>query len=107
MKGCAVVVATFGQRYEAELARGYLEDDGIPAAVAVDDAGGAYAGLTFSPAPARVMVRPEDFRRARRLLVEVGMVAGGTGERESADRGDRDGPGEPADARGAEASDEG
>jgi hypothetical protein len=77
MHGCAAIVATFGQRYEAELARGYLEDDGIPAAVAVDDAGGAYAGLTLSPNPARVMVRPEDVRRARRVLVEVGLVESG------------------------------
>jgi len=99
MKGCAAVVATFGQRYEAELARGYLEDDGIPAAVAVDDAGGAYAGLTFSPDPARVMVRPEDFRRARRLLVELGLVAGGSGG--------SGGPGESGGADGAEASDRG
>lgn len=84
MRGCAAVVATFGQRYEAELARGYLEDDGIPAAVAVDDAGGAYAGLTFSPNPARVMVRPEDVRRARRLLVELGLVEGGSPPRDDA-----------------------
>jgi hypothetical protein len=74
MRGCAAVVATFGQRYEAEMAEGYLRDGGIPAAVSVDDAGGAYAGLTFSPHPARVMVRPEDLRRARRLLVEAGLV---------------------------------
>ncbi len=74
MHGCAAVVATFGQRYEAEMAHGYLRDAGIPAAVAIDDAGGAYAGLTFSPNPARVMVRPEDLRRARRVLVEVGLA---------------------------------
>jgi len=84
MRGCAAVVATFGQRYEAELARGYLENDGIPAAVAVDDAGGAYAGLTFSPNPARVMVRPEDIRRARRLLVELGLVESGGAPRDDA-----------------------
>ncbi|MDP2480553.1 MAG: DUF2007 domain-containing protein [Candidatus Palauibacterales bacterium] len=84
MRGCAAVVATFGQRYEAELAGGYLRDGGIPAAIAVDDAGGAYAGITLSPNPARVMVRPEDLRRARRLLVEVGMVEARPGEADDA-----------------------
>lgn len=73
MTRCAVVVAAFRQRYEAELARGYLEDGGIPAAVAVDDAGGAYAGLGLSANPARVMVRREDVGRARDVLERAGM----------------------------------
>lgn len=85
MQGCAAVVATFGQRYEAELAGGYLRDGGIPVAVAVDDAGGAYAGLTLSPRPARVMVRPEDLRRARRILVRAGLVEPRPGEPNEAD----------------------
>lgn len=66
----AAVVASFRHRHEAELARGYLEDAGLPAAVQVDDAGGAYAGIDH----ARVLVREEDLRRARRILSEAGMA---------------------------------
>lgn len=71
---CSAIVARFQYRYEAELARGYLADAGIPSAVQVDDAGGAYAGLQLTPSPARVHVRSEDLRRARRVLVDAGMT---------------------------------
>lgn len=74
MEHCAAVAAAYRHRHEAELARGYLEDDGIPVALSVDDAGGAYAGLTLSVHPARVLVRHDDLARARRLLAEAGLA---------------------------------
>lgn len=46
------------------MARGLLEDAGIPSAVMADDIGGAYAGI----APARLLVAPEDAARARAVL---------------------------------------
>ncbi|MGH7543992.1 MAG: putative signal transducing protein [Gemmatimonadota bacterium] len=46
------------------MARGLLEDAGIPSAVMADDIGGAYAGI----APARLLVAPEDAGRAREVL---------------------------------------
>lgn len=75
MTGSSTVVATFRQRHTAELARGFLDDAGIAAAVRVDDAGGSLAGLTLSAGAARVLVRPEDVARAREVLADAGMLA--------------------------------
>ena len=59
-----VEVGRWRWRHEAEIARGLLEDAGIPSAVMADDIGGAYAGI----APARLLVAPEDAARARAVL---------------------------------------
>ena len=67
-----VVLATFRYRHEAELARGVLEDEGIPSVLEVDDAGGSYAGMSFSSS-ARLRVRPDDEERARSALEDAGM----------------------------------
>lgn len=71
-----VVVATFGHRHEAEMARGYLQDAGIPAAISADDGGGAFgAPLTFSEASfATVAVMEADAADAERLLREGGFL---------------------------------
>lgn len=71
-----VVVATFGHRHQAELARGYLEDAGIRAAVSADDGGGAFGvPLTFSEAGfATVSVMEGDAPRAERVLREGGFL---------------------------------
>jgi len=71
-----VVVATFGHRHQAELARGYLTDAGIPATVSADDGGGAFGvPLTFSPSSfAIVRVRAEDEAPARRVLGDAGLL---------------------------------
>lgn len=74
MGHCSAVVATFRQRHTAELAQGFLVDADIQAVVSVDDAGFAYAGLTLGPHPARLLVRPDEAREARRVLAEAGMV---------------------------------
>jgi hypothetical protein len=59
------VVATFTYRHEAEMARSFLELEGIEAMVATDDAGGAYPGIISR---ARVIVRSEDADAAREVL---------------------------------------
>ncbi len=67
-----VVVARFGYRHEAELAHGFLEDAGVPAALFVDDAGGAELGMAFSN-PAEVAVAPEHAEQAREVLRAAGF----------------------------------
>lgn len=76
MTDAPVVVARFLHRHQAELARGFLEDAGIPSVLTVDDGGGAFgAPLTFTPASfATVRVRPEDGQRAREVLEEAGLL---------------------------------
>lgn len=73
-----VVVATFPHRHLAEMARGYLEDAGIRAAVSADDGGGAFGvPLTFSEASfATVRVMEADAPVAERVLRESGFLQG-------------------------------
>lgn len=77
MSGETEVIATFLHRHEAELARGFLTDAGIAAAVTADDGGGAFGmPLTFSRSSfATVRVRSEDAERARRVLRDAGLGA--------------------------------
>lgn len=71
-----VVVATYLNRHEAELARGYLEDAGIGSVLTVDDGGGAFgAPLTFALSSfATVRVRAEDAEPAREVLEAAGLL---------------------------------
>ncbi len=68
-------VAAFPHQHQAELARGFLEDAGIPAAVVGDAAGQIQYGAGFS-SPARVLVRQADRHRALSILAAAGMVEG-------------------------------
>jgi F420-dependent methylenetetrahydromethanopterin dehydrogenase len=63
-----VVVQTFGSRPEADLAKGALEDAGIPAMVQADTAGGMREHLAWSGAGFKVLVREEDVTAARDVL---------------------------------------
>jgi len=89
-------VAHFHYRHEAELAHGYLEDAGVPAALFIDDAGGMDVGLAFVN-PARVIVRVEDEQRAREVLTDVGMLTDGEGDPQADSDGDpqEDSDGDP------------
>ena len=62
-----VVVRTFNDRIEAELAQSALEAAGIESMVRGDDAGGTQPGLWASEGVA-VLVREEDAIAAREIL---------------------------------------
>ena len=70
----AVVLETFPNRIEAEMAAGLLEAEGIEAWVMADDAGGTYPMLQFVRG-VRLMVFKEDEARAREIL--AAMAEGG------------------------------
>ena len=70
----AIVLETFSNRIEAEMAAGLLEAEGIEAWVMADDAGGAYPMLQFVRG-VRLMVFKEDEARAREIL--AAMAEGG------------------------------
>ena len=61
-----VVVATFLNRIEAEMARGALEAVDIESMVSADDAGGLRPGLWMSGV--KLLVRAEDAKRAASVL---------------------------------------
>jgi len=62
-----VVVHTFMNRPEAELAQSALEAAGIESIVLADDAGGVQPGL-WEAEPVRVLVRVENESEARAIL---------------------------------------
>jgi hypothetical protein len=63
-----VVVQSYGSRTEADLAKGALEDSGIPAMVQADTAGGMREHLAWSGAGFKILVREEDATAARDVL---------------------------------------
>jgi Putative prokaryotic signal transducing protein len=63
-----VLVATYGTRAEAELAKGALEDAGIPAMVQADTAGKMREHLAWSGPGFRVLVRETDLPSANEFL---------------------------------------
>lgn len=65
------VAGTFAYRHEAEFARETLREAGIDSVLAGDDAGGAYAGMSFTR-PFRLLVRADDLDRAKALLGDTG-----------------------------------
>ena len=67
MAGDTTVVATFAYRHEAEFARETLRAAGIDSVLIADDAGGAYAGLSFTR-PVRLLVHNDDLDQARAVL---------------------------------------
>ena len=66
----AIVLETFSNRIEAEMAAGLLEAEGIEAMVRADDAGGAYPMLQFVRG-VRLMVAQEDEARAQEILAAM------------------------------------
>ncbi len=67
-----VTIVEFGYRHEAELARGFLDDAGIPSQLLADDASGVGAGWTFSNAAA-LQVLADDAEKAREVLRSAGV----------------------------------
>ena len=70
MNNDTAVLATFTSRHMGEVAKGYLEDAGVPAALFTDDAGGMEPPLTFIR-PARLVVPTQHVSRARAVLTRV------------------------------------
>jgi hypothetical protein len=62
-----VVIGTFSDRIEAELARSALEASGVESMVRADDSGGMRPQLAFSNG-AEVLVREPDAVRAEEIL---------------------------------------
>lgn len=64
------VVAVFGDRVPAELARSLLAANDIRSALLVDDAGGVHPELSGMTGGVRLAVAEDDADRARSLLAE-------------------------------------
>lgn len=82
MNATFVVIARFGYRHEAELAKGYLDHAGIYAALFADDAGGAEVGLTFVNS-VRLMVARTDVAPALEVLQNAGIRTLEAGDNEA------------------------
>jgi hypothetical protein len=63
-----VLAATYGSRAEAQLAKGALEDAGIPAMVEADTAGKMREHLAWAGPGFRVLVREKDLSSASEFL---------------------------------------
>jgi hypothetical protein len=61
-----VIVSSFPNRIEAEIAQGALTAAGIESVISADDAGGQYSSLWMNGV--RVMVRQEDASKAQQVL---------------------------------------
>jgi predicted Fe-Mo cluster-binding NifX family protein len=69
----AVILETFPNRIEAEMAAGLLESEGIEVMIMADDAGGAYPMLQFIRG-VKLMVAPEDKARAQEILAAMAQA---------------------------------
>jgi hypothetical protein len=62
-----VVVSTFLQRYDAEMAKGLLDDKGIKSMISTDDCGGMRPGMSFGNA-ITLSVQKVDLEKAKEIL---------------------------------------
>ncbi len=63
-----VVVGSFPNRVEAEMAQGALQAAGSESVITADDAGGQYAALAFTGRGVRLSVWPSDRDQAEAIL---------------------------------------
>ena len=63
-----IIVATFSNRSEADLAKAQLELDGIHSMISADDAGGALPYLSIGDGGVKLLVNEEDLERASEVL---------------------------------------
>lgn len=75
----ATLVASFNYRHEAEYAKGFLDQAGVPSILSIDDAAGMQVGMAFSN-PARLLVQKDDEAKAREVLKNAGVLRGGDPE---------------------------
>jgi F420-dependent methylenetetrahydromethanopterin dehydrogenase len=66
-----IVVRSCGSPFEAELAKGALEEAGIPAIIQGDTAGRMREHLAWSGAGFKILVREDDVSAARDLLNSI------------------------------------
>ncbi len=62
-------VEVYNSRTEAELAKGYLESEGIGTSIMADDAGELYPSLG-AVRGVKLLAKPEDVEKAKALLKE-------------------------------------
>ena len=62
-----VVVSTFLQRHEAEMAKGLLDEKKIKSIITADDCGGVRPGMSFGSA-IKLSVRKADEEKAKKVL---------------------------------------
>ncbi len=66
-----VIAKTFPKRYEAELAKGLLADEGIEATLSIDDMGGFAPYLLLTRGRrgmAKLLVKKEDLEKAQDIF---------------------------------------
>lgn len=63
-----IVVRTFSQRFEAEIAEGLLAAEGIDSLISADDCGGQRPDLSMRMGGVQLIVRQEEFERANQIL---------------------------------------
>ena len=59
-----------GQPFEAEVVKGRLESEGIPAMIMNNSMSAIFSTYTVMAGPVSVLVNPQDEERARQLLQE-------------------------------------
>lgn len=84
-----VVVKSFGDRAEAELAKGALEAAGIPVMSQADTVGGMRDHVAWSGAGFQILVREEDAAAARDVLTPTAEDNSGEADRDSRPPGRR------------------
>lgn len=67
----SVRVGRFLSRAEAEVARGLLEANGVPAVVVGDDGGGVHPDISYGYGGVALGVHPDDVEEARTLLGDI------------------------------------
>jgi hypothetical protein len=65
-------VRVFFNRYDAEQAKGLLDEQSIPCFISADDGGGFYPSLTLSNGNIRLLVNDRDLARAHEALRVLG-----------------------------------
>jgi hypothetical protein len=71
MPNKTILIKTFNNKAEAEIARGLLKTAGIESFVSKDDAGGIYPGLQATGTGVRLRVRQRDAGRAMEILQRI------------------------------------
>jgi hypothetical protein len=67
----SVRVGRFLSRAEAEVARGLLESNGVPAVVLGDDGGGVHPDISYGYGGVALGVHPDDAEEATALLADI------------------------------------